>query len=135
MSLFSFLLDIDGIWNNIFSYLFWFVMLFLIIGLMTMGAQKRITMRHSRSGLLKSGYVNYCWTYFFIGWMVPIVRVEIGIGMLHLALTFFTFGMFQLIMPFLYNKQYMTRLLVDGWKLHDSEELNELAKLKLGIEN
>lgn len=29
----------------------------------------------------------------------------------------------------------MTRLLVDGWKLHDSEELNELAKLKLGIEN
>ena len=44
-------------------------MLFLIIGLMTMGAQKRITMRHSRSGFLKSGYVNYCWTYFFIGWI------------------------------------------------------------------
>lgn len=52
------------------------------------GGAKRITMRHSRSGLLKSGYVNYCWTYFFIGWMVPIVRGEIGIGMLHLALTF-----------------------------------------------
>jgi hypothetical protein len=44
-----------------------------------------------------------------------------------------TFGLFQLIMPFLYNKQYMTRLLTSGWQLADSEELNALARQKLSI--
>jgi hypothetical protein len=36
-------------------------------------------------------------------------------------------------MPFLYNKQYTTRLLTDGWVLNDTEEKNNLAKSKIGI--
>jgi len=36
-------------------------------------------------------------------------------------------------MPFLYNKHYSTRLLTDGWKLADTEENNNLAKVKIGI--
>jgi len=44
-----------------------------------------------------------------------------------------TFGIFQLIMPFLYNKQHSTRLLNNSWSLSDSEENNEIAKRKIGI--
>ncbi len=98
-----------------------------------MGLQKKILVKHTQSGLVKSGYVGFCWTYWFFGWLVPIFRGEIGIGVLHLILTMFTLGLFQIIMAFLYNKQFMTRLLTSGWVLFDTDELNSLAKLKLGI--
>ena len=120
-----------------FSIWHWIVVLIvfspLIIGLMVMGAQRRILVKHGASGLTKSGYVGYCWTYFFLGFLVPITRGEIGVGVLHLILSVVTFGLFQLIMPLLYNKQYMTRLLTSGWQLADSEELNALARQKLSI--
>ena len=90
--------------------------------------------KRNQSGLIKKGHVGYCLTYFFFGWLVPIVRGEIGIGVLHLVLTVVSFGAFQfLIMPYLYNKQYMTRLLTQGWQLHDSEENTRYAQQKLGI--
>tara|TARA_X000001036_G_scaffold392401_1_gene391232 strand:- start:294 stop:671 length:378 start_codon:yes stop_codon:yes gene_type:complete len=105
----------------------------LFIGLMVMGSQRRINLLHS-SGLNKSGYVGYSWTYFFFGWFVPIFRGEIGIGILHFLFTVITFGLFQyLFMPFLYNKQFMTRLMTKGWTLNDTEEKNTLARMKLNI--
>jgi len=105
----------------------------MIIGFLVMGPQKKVLIKHKQSGLTKSGYVGYCWTYYFLGWIIPIVRGEIGIGVLHFLLTVITFGIFQAIMPFLYNKQFMTRLMISGWELNDSDELNTLAKMKLGI--
>jgi len=41
--------------------------------------------------------------------------------------------LFQLVMPFLYNKQYSIRLLTDSWVLSDSEEKNRLAEDKLRL--
>ena len=64
---------------------------------------------------------------------VPIFRGEILIGVLHLIFSLVTFGLFQLIMPFLYNKQYSTRMLNESWSLNDSEENNALARQKIGI--
>jgi hypothetical protein len=115
---------------------FIYIILFLaplILGCILMGPQKNIELIHPSSGLRKSGFVGYSWTYFFFGFFVPIFRGEIGIGALHLILSFVTFGIFQLIMPFLYNKQYSTRLLVNGWILNDTEEINKFAQKKLGI--
>lgn len=115
---------------------FIYIILFLaplILGCILMGAQKKIELIHSSSGLKKRGFVGYSWTYFFFGFFVPIFRGEIGIGALHLILSFVTFGIFQLIMPFLYNKQYSTRLLVNGWTLNDTEEINKFAQKKLNI--
>lgn len=120
-----------------FSIWHWIVVILLFspffIGLLLMGLQKRILIKHTQSGLIKSGYVGFCWTYWFFGWLVPVIRGEIGIGVLHLILTICTFGLFQIIMAFLYNKQFMTRHLTSGWVLSDTEELNTLAKTKLGI--
>ena len=72
-------------------------------------------------------------TYFFFGFFVPIFRGEIGIGVLHLIFSVITFGLFQLIMPFLYNKQFMVRNLTKDWHLNDTDERNKLAQLKIGI--
>ena len=107
----------------------------LILGLIIMGPQKGVNLKHSNSGVNKSGYTGYCWTYFFFGFFVPIFRGEILIGVLHIIFSVVTLGLFQLIIPFLYNKQYTTRLLTDGWALNDTEANNQRARLKIGIGN
>jgi len=104
-----------------------------IIGIWVQGLQKSVTLKSTHSGLTKNGYTGWCWTYFFFGFLVPIVRGEIGIGLMHLVFSFFTAGIFQLVMTFLYNKQYTSRLLESGWEFADNEENNHLAKKRLGI--
>ena len=107
----------------------------LILGLIFMGAQKKINLKHTNSGLNKPGYVGYCWTYFFFSFFVPIFRGEILIGVLHLIFSVVTFGLFQLVIPFSYNKQFTSRMLTSGWELSDTEENMQVARLKLGIGN
>jgi hypothetical protein len=107
----------------------------LILGLIFMGTQKKVNLKHSNSGLNKPGYVGYCWTYFFFSFFVPIFRGEILIGVLHLIFSIVTFGLFQLVIPFLYNKQFTSRMLTSGWELSDTDENMQLARLKLGIGN
>ena len=107
----------------------------LVLGLIFMGAQKKINLKHTNSGLNKPGYVGYCWTYFFFSFFVPIFRGEILIGVLHLIFSLVTFGLFQLVIPFLYNKQFTSRMLTSGWELSDTEENMQVARLKLGIGN
>ena len=107
----------------------------LILGLIFMGAQKKISLRHTNSSLNKPGFVGYCWTYFFFSFFVPIFRGEILIGVLHLIFSVVTFGLFQLVIPFLYNKQFTSRMLTSGWELSDTEENMQIARLKLGIGN
>ena len=122
-----------------FSIIFIIILLILfsplILGLIFVGAQKKINLKHTNSGLNKPGYVGYCWTYFFFSFFVPIFRGEILIGVLHLIFSLVTFGLFQLIIPFLYNKQFTSRMLTSGWKLSDTEENMQTARLKLGIGN
>jgi len=105
----------------------------LIIGSIFLGWQKKIKVKHNESGILKHCFVGYSWTYFFFGFFVPIFRGEILIGVFHLIFSIVTFGIFQLIMPFLYNKQYSTRLLNNSWSLNDSEVNNGIARKKIGI--
>ena len=107
----------------------------LILGFIFMGAQKKINLRHTNSSLNKPGFVGYCWTYFFFSFFVPIFRGEILIGVLHLIFSVVTFGLFQLVIPFLYNKQFTSRMLTSGWELSDTEENMQAARLKLGIGN
>ena len=107
----------------------------LILGLIFMGAQKKINLRHTNSSLNKPGFVGYCWTYFFFSFFVPIFRGEILIGVIHLIFSVVTFGLFQLVIPFLYNKQFTSRMLTSGWELSDTEEKMQAARLKLGIGN
>jgi hypothetical protein len=107
----------------------------MIIGIMFMGAQKAVRVIHTQSGITKEGYVGFCWTYFLFGFLVPLFRGEIGIALMHFIFTVISFGLFQIIMPFLYNKQYMTRMLTAGWELYDTPQINDWARMKLSIAN
>ena len=93
-----------------------------------------VLIKHPASGMVKKGYFGFSWTYLIFGWWVPLFRGEVGIAALHFLLTICTFYLWQIIMAFLYNKQYMTRMLVDkGYVLADVEPVNTLARLNLGI--
>lgn len=85
------------------------------------------------NGLVKQGLYGYSWTYLFFGWLVPIFRGELGVAALHLLFTLVSFGLWQIIMSFLYNKQYMVRMLEKGYVLNDTEEIMAGAREKLGI--
>jgi len=92
-----------------------------------------VLMRHGESGLTRKGYVGFSWTYLFFGWFVPLFRGELVVAALHLLFTLVTGGLWQLIVCFLYNRQYMTRMLTSGWVLSDSEDRNAMAATKLNI--
>ena len=120
-----------------FPFWLWLILLILlspiIIGLALMGLQKKVRLIHPQTGLAKTGYVGWSWTYFLFGWLVPVIRGEIGIGVLHCILTFATFGIFQWIMSMLYNRQYMTRQLLAGWQLDPADPNTNIARHKLGM--
>jgi len=94
---------------------------------------KKVQIIHPQSGLMKSGYYGFSWTFLFFGWFVPVFRGELLIGLLHFVITVVTFGLWQVIIAFLYNKQYMTRMLEKGYVLNDTEVVNDAARRKLGI--
>ncbi len=105
----------------------------MILGILILGLQRKVLLRHRESGLIRNGYFGWSWTYQVFGWLVPVVRGEMVIAVMHFVFTIFTFGIFQIVMPFLYNKHYMTRLLTDGWEIYDSDEVTARARKRLGI--
>jgi hypothetical protein len=44
-----------------------------------------------------------------------------------------SFGLSQLIFPFLYNRQYMVRMLTSGWELDANDPHYDLARRKLNM--
>jgi len=82
---------------------------------------------------MKEGLYGFSWTYLFFGWLVPVFRGELGVGALHLLFSVVTFGLWQFIACFIYNKQYMTRMITNGWELAGSEEENLKARAALGM--
>ena len=92
-----------------------------------------IQIKHSASGMIKTSLYGFSWTYLFFGWFVPLFRGELGVGALRLLFTFFTFGLWQLIVCSLYNRQYMTRMLTSGWVLAGTDQDNIKARAILNI--
>jgi hypothetical protein len=92
-----------------------------------------VLIKHPPSGLTRNGYYGFSWTYLFFGWLVPVFRGELGIGALHLLFSIMTLGLWQLVVCFLYNKQFMTRLLTNGWVLADTQSRSADAARALGV--
>lgn len=93
----------------------------------------KVIIRHPATGVTRNGFFGFSWTYLFFGWWVPLFRGELGVAALHLLFTFVTFGLWQIIVAFLYNKQYMIRMLEKGYEFNDTEANTALARQKLGI--
>ncbi len=95
---------------------------------------RTVIMKNPQNGLLKKGFFGFSWTYFFFGWFVPLFRGELGVAALHLLFSLLTFGLWQIIFCFLYNKQYTTRLIADGFKFADRSDVNQAAAVALGAD-
>lgn len=93
----------------------------------------RVTLFNPQTNLIKSGYFGFSWTYLFFGWWVPLFRGELGIAALHFLFTVLTCGLWQFVMAFLYNKQFMIRQLEKGYQIRDSEDLTMRAKSAVGV--
>lgn len=94
----------------------------------------RVMMKNPALGLTKKGYVGFSWTYLFFGGLVPLVRGELGIGALHILLSVLTAGISNLIFCFLYNKQFMHRLIEKGYRFADLPSVNQYAAEKIGAD-
>ena len=85
-------------WHWILFLIIFSPVIAIILGISIMGLQKRVLIKHTQSSIVKSGYIGYCWTYLFFGWIVPIFRGEIGISALHLLFTLITVVILLLIL-------------------------------------
>ena len=94
---------------------------------------KSVIIQNPLNGLTRNGFFGFSWTYLFFGGFVPLFRGEIGIGSLHILLSIVTFGISNLIFCFMYNKQYMIRMLEKGYILKDTDTVMTAARVKLGI--
>ena len=92
-----------------------------------------ISIKHIQSGMIKNGLYGFSWTYLFFGWFVPLFRGELGVAVFHIIFTVITFGLWQFIVCFLYNKQYMTRMITNGWELAGNNDENMKAKAALNM--
>ena len=92
-----------------------------------------IIIKHKDTGMMKNGAYGFSWTYLFFGWFVPVFRGELGVAALHALFTFLSFGLWQFIFCFLYNKHYMTRMIEQGWELADTDEENRKARAALNF--
>lgn len=96
---------------------------------------QKVKLLNPQNGLMKQGFFGFSWTYLFFGWFVPLFRGELIVAAIHLLFTVVTFGLWQIIVCFLYNKQFMFRMIEKGYVLDDDESIMKKARLKLGIKN
>ena len=101
----------------------------------------RVRLKHPSSGLVKTGYYGFSWTSLFFGGIPAILRGDVMIGLLVLAVFIllgipsFSIGAFAvgLIWGWIYNKNYTTRLLEQGYVFDDDAAVVADAKRALGV--
>lgn len=95
---------------------------------------KRVAMLNSTTGQTRDGFYGFSWTYFLFGWWVPLLRGELAVAALHLLFSIFTLGIWQVIVSFMYNRQYTDRKIAEGFRLADNEAGNAAAARALGLD-
>ncbi|MDB5650528.1 MAG: hypothetical protein JWL62_2048 [Hyphomicrobiales bacterium] len=91
-------------------------------------------MKNPVTGQFKKGFYGFSWTYLFFGWLVPLIRGELGIAALHFLFTMLTFGIWQLVFAFFYNKQFTSRLISQGYVFNDTDAVNGGAAGAIGVD-
>lgn len=120
---------------SVWHWIIVFLPIIIPVGLKLMGiGAKRVMMKNMSTGQIKTGFYGFSWTYLFFGWFVPLFRGELGVAALHLLFTLVTFGLWQLIVCFLYNRQYTQRLIAAGFRIVDENSVAMIAAEKLGLD-
>ena len=72
-------------------------------------------MLHHPTGLSKPAKYGFSWTMFFFGGLVPLSRGDLKWFFINWLFTIPTLGMSKFVMPFIYNKIYITEQIEKGW--------------------
>jgi len=67
-------------------------------------------------GAVKNVKFGFSWTMFFFGFWVPVIRGDWKWAGISFLLSFLTFGISWLVLPFLYNKLYINDLIAAGYR-------------------
>ena len=73
--------------------------------------------------------LGFSWTYFFFGFMVPLLRGDWKWAGISFAINLFTLGLGQLVLCFLYNKLYLKGLVQEGFQALDADGKQYLNQL------
>lgn len=92
-----------------------------------------IRLRHTQSGVVKSGFYGFSWTTLFFSGFPAIFRGDLITGAIVLVLSASSFWIVAVIWAFLYNRVYTTRLLEQGYVFDDAPDRVEKAKRALRI--
>ena len=101
-----------------------------------------IHMTHTKTGIIKDGYIGFSYSYFFLGifslgWIVPLYRGNVGMSLVCLVFNMFTLPLWMLtalLFGLFFNKYYTLKLIEEGYRFTDSdEELVARAKTILGV--
>jgi hypothetical protein len=106
----------------------------LVLKLVFQIGAKPFDMKNPQTGQTKTGFYGYSWTYLLFGWWVPLLRGELGVAALHLLFSVFTLGIWQVIVSFMFNKQYTNRKITEGYRFADSPEINAEAARAVGVD-
>ena len=101
-----------------------------------------IQMTHTKTGIVKYGYIGFSYSYFFLGifslgWIVPLYRGNLLLSLICLIFHMFTLPLWMftaLMFGLFFNKFYTLRLIEEGYLFTDSDdELVTRAKTILGV--
>lgn len=101
-----------------------------------------IQMTHTKTGIVKDGYIGFSYSYFFLGifslgWIIPLYRGNLVLSLICLIFHMFTLPLWMptaLLFGLFFNKFYTLRLIEEGYRFTDSdEELVARAKIVLGV--
>lgn len=80
------------------------------------------------AGLVKKVPLGFSWTTLFFGGCVPLLRGDLKWFFIMIFLSLLTLGFSWFIVPFIYNKKYISNLICLGWKPATQENTEVLQK-------
>lgn len=102
---------------------------------------RRVTLKHPKTNLVRTGFYGFSWTSFFFGGFPAIFRgdVLLGLGVIigSMILGAFSLGLggllLNIVWAFIYNKMYTRKLIEAGYEFADTAPVIDEAKRALGV--
>ena len=87
-----------------------------------------VNMENINTKEIKSAVIGFSWTSLLFGAFVPLLRGDILWFVIFMILSFMTLGLAWLVVPFVYNKMFIKKLVEKGYIPADDFSKNELKK-------
>ena len=87
---------------------------------------KEVILTNNMTGEMKTAPVGFSWTTFFFGFIPALFRTDWKWAIIQFLLSSITFGISNLVMPFIYNKMHIKDLLNKGFFPTDENQVEYL---------